>query len=459
MTVLERRRARARTRARGNCGNAGVFPWGFQSKYYSAAATAELVYEAEALTTVNGAYTVTGAGASGGSVVAITGLPGGSWVSMLTTEISSGSAQMTHQGSFRVWARCWSDTGTPEFQFQWGVGSLSAPVTNDPVQLPGSGAFYLLDLGVITLQPPPVGTNEWFGVVQAYSAAGNDNAKVDVLYLQPLDEAAGQCQYLATAPASSVSTTSAATTGTSVTGVGTIAWTSPDNIAVGGAHAMATGSGSGYAITHYLEATGFGFSIPSGATIVGIEASVTRLGSGLPNETFDSVVKLLKAGAVTGSNRSAGAAWIAVSPQAATFGSPADLWGTTWAPSDVNSSGFGLALAASVFNFAQVFNPLTVTVYYTFASGFSVAADAVVYASQTSELRWNGMYRSPGSSVYGPISVTTGDLPRLPPGGMENRPCRLLLKPTRGDLNVLADAGLDAFTVTVAYRPTWLFRP
>jgi len=150
-------------------------------------ATTDLYYEAEAMTPVNGATVVTGfAGASGGDVVQISSLPAASWVSFLTTELVSGSAQLTHMGSYRVGTRCYSSTGTPEMRLQWGVGSLSVPTTNALTTLPATSAFYLLDLGVLQINQLSQGTTQWFGVMQAYSAAGGDNVSVDCLYFQPL---------------------------------------------------------------------------------------------------------------------------------------------------------------------------------------------------------------------------------------------------------------------------------
>lgn len=101
---------------------------------------------------------------------------------------------------------------------------------------------------------------------------------------------------------------------------------------------------------------------------------------------------------------------------------------------------------------------VSVTVYYTFASGFTVAQDASVFANQSTELRWDGMYRA-AVGVYGPANTPVGDLPRLPPSGLEGRPVQLFVKPSRGDLNVLPDSGLDGMTVKVVYRPVYGHRP
>lgn len=434
-------------------------PFGFRSRYYSSAVTAALFYEAEALTAVSGAAVTGLSGASGGEVMEITALPAATWVTMLSTTIEATTGNWTHQGSYRVWARCYSSTGTPEFQFAWGVGSLSVPVTNSSATLPGKGAFYLLDLGEVRIDPPPIGTAEWFGVIQAYSAAGGDNASVDCLYLQPLDDGAGQLTYVSE-PSAAATATPLGRPGTVVDSSangGTVAWSNASALD-GGVSSTTFAEGSA-GTTHYLEATNLGFDIGSIWTIFGIQIQVVR--EATPGPVQDVAVQLVKAGTVQATNRSVGAAWTNSSAWNY-YGSATDLWGGTWAPSDINNSGFGVVLAASLgssSSWAQVWK-LGVTVYYGLASGFSIAQDAVVYANQSAEIRYDQMYREgPSGTVYGPVSSVVGDLARIPPSGMEGRAVQLFIKPTRGDTNTLPDSGLDSFTVQTFYRPSWIFRP
>lgn len=442
--------------------------WGLRSRYYDSSATAALFYEAEALTPVNGAAVITGvSGASGGKTVAITGLPAANWTSMLVTTITSGTTgNFTHQGSYRVWARCYSNTGTPQFQFLWGVGSLSVPVTNTSVTLPATSGFYLLDLGEVRIDGPPVGTSQWLGAIQAYSAAGGDSASVDCLYLQPLDDGAGQLTYVNVPPSSSIATTAMPpTTGTNVSAAGSgTSWSNPGRITVlDGSAAEAGGVGTGWVSTDYLEATGFGFSVSSAATIVGIVATAYRWATSQP--AVDLEVKLVKAGSIQaggGQDRSSGASWPTVPSGGVQYGGAADLWGNTWTPANINNSGFGVVLRASLYSGYCVawVDYISVTVYYTFGSGFAIAQDAVIYADQNVHLRHDGMWReAPSGTVYGTVSQVVGDLTRLPPSGLENRPCQIFIKPSRGDLNSLADSGLDGFTVQPQYNPTFIFRP
>ena len=436
--------------------------WGIRCKHYDSASSAALVYEADTLGLINGTVVVTGvAGATNSKVAGQTNLPAGAWVSVLTTTPAVTGTPMSHQGSYHVWARCQSPAATPQLQFLWGVGSLSVPVTNSAVKLPGAGAFYLMDLGEIRLDPPPTGPNEWFGAIQVQAANAGDAIYIDQLYFQPIDDGAGQLEYVAGVAASSVAFgPSPPTSGTDNSAVGTVAWGSPGNVTSEDGNVATPGvmSGIGTA-THYLQATGFGFAIPAGATITGIQVDVKRGGS---NNIVDNRIRLVKTGAIQTPDKADTVTPWPVSLAFKTYGGQADLWSGAWTPSDINSANFGVVLSAQ--NTLNVGQPnvdfIRVTVYCTLASGFSVSQDAVVYASKTAELRWDGMWRvDPTGTVYGPISDVIGDLPRIPPSGLEGRPVQLFFKPTRGDLNSLPDSGLDGMTIQVKYRPCWIGRP
>jgi Tfp pilus assembly protein PilX len=59
----------------------------------------------------------------------------------------------------------------------------------------------------------------------------------------------------------------------------------------------------------------------------------------------DITVQLLKAAAPVGSNYASASTW-GTSSSFAPYGGPADLWGTTWTPAQVNATNFGLRFAA-----------------------------------------------------------------------------------------------------------------
>jgi hypothetical protein len=110
------------------------------------------------------------------------------------------------------------------------------------------------------------------------------------------------------------------------------------------------GSYATFPLTHgqtsnTLIATGFGFNIPLFATILGILAVVVRGDIGGTLALNNTLAQLLKAGVGVGSNKDGpvGSAW-GVPPETVNYGSPGDLWGTGWLPSDINNAGFGFQL-------------------------------------------------------------------------------------------------------------------
>lgn len=433
--------------------------WGVRSRQYSGTTTAALFYEAESLVKVNGAAGTALAGASGGTAVTITSPPQGEWVSMLALQLTAGSAWFTHTGSYRVWGRCYSAGAIPpSYRLQWGPASLSTPVTNAGAALAGTANFYLLDLGGIRIDAPPVGSNQWQGVIQTMAVGTADVASIDCVYFQPLDEDAGRLVASTSSSPSAIAATKSPTVQANNAATGTNLWTWP--FGANKFPAMSTPFLTAGQLSEYLQLSGFGFSILSGATITGIQVNMIRE-RGSP-DVQEVRVSLVKTGSVIQTaNKSIGAIW--ASHLSVTFGGPTDLWGTTWSPADVNAAGFGAVVAVKnpgVNNDAQgTVDDLTITVYYTLAGGFTVAADAVAYASQSVELRTDGMFREDSTgTVFGPVSSVVGDLPRLP-NTSEGRTTQLFLKFSRGDFDQQPDSGIDDISARITYRPSYLITP
>lgn len=118
--------------------------------------------------------------------------------------------------------------------------------------------------------------------------------------------------------------------------------------------------------TQYLKVTNFGFTIPDGAKIDGIvvEAEVSKSGLGA---ITDVRCRLVKGGTIQGTDRLNGTGWTTTDTYLS-HGGAADLWGGTWAASDINNAGFGCVLAAQNSG-ANPTNALCdhirITVYYT----------------------------------------------------------------------------------------------
>jgi len=140
----------------------------------------------------------------------------------------------------------------------------------------------------------------------------------------------------------------AGTGGTSGTcnGSTTFCWTSPGNITANdGVKAQAALGASGS--SNELQGTNFGFAIPAGSTINGITVEIWKqalTGSGNPT---DVDVTILKGGVATGTNlghTGAGNGWLSAGG-IDTYGGSTSLWGTTWAPSDINATTFGVQIS------------------------------------------------------------------------------------------------------------------
>lgn len=152
---------------------------------------------------------------------------------------------------------------------------------------------------------------------------------------------------------------------------GVDAWEEPQDAAADGGGVASVGSTTG--LTEYLKATDFGFAVPLGATIDGVEVAVEKM-EAFSGVTFDVEVRLVKGGTVAGDNKAdLGDPWQA-GMEVKTYGGAADLWGLALTPADVNASNFGVVISCEdPFTGA---NPqvdyMSITVHYTeaAASGF-----------------------------------------------------------------------------------------
>ena len=388
----------------------------------------------------------------------------GSWVPLLSTNMVAGTVPLTHQGSYRVWLRAYNGTATlPSFRFAWGVGGASAPTmtTNDAVQIPGGLNEYVLDLGGIRIDPPPVGPGRWQGAVQAQPAGPGDVIVLDCLWFQPLDDGAGKLAYVSTPPATSITAVKGPGAGADDASGGSTTWANPGNITAADS-SMATAALNS-SQSHYLKSSSHGFAINTSATIQGIQVDVLRRALVSPPTApiTDARMSLIKAGTFGLTNKANLVAQWPGSPAVASYGGPTDLWGTTWAASDINDSGFGAVLAATgggVGQLAEV-DYISITVYYTLSSGLSVAPDAVIAGNSTLELRTDGAFRQVGGTTYGPVSTVVGDLPRVPPSGLESRALDVIVKASDGNLADEPDPSIRPISAQLIYRPSYLYTP
>lgn len=148
-----------------------------------------------------------------------------------------------------------------------------------------------------------------------------------------------------------------------------IDWTNPNNITSNNnsnaSVNLAVGKNSGY-----LKSYNYGFNVPTGSTILGIELTIGRYSSNFIGTTRiqDITVSLLKYNNIVGTNKAVtGTNWPS-SETAITYGGATDLWGTTWNSDEINNTNFGAILqvynSAALLSFTAYVDYLQVNVYY-----------------------------------------------------------------------------------------------
>lgn len=146
--------------------------------------------------------------------------------------------------------------------------------------------------------------------------------------------------------------------------VGVIPW---DNPSVAVVEDAVTTSIDTTLQTYYLKANDFGFNIPLGAVIDGIEVEWKKKGS---DKAKDASVKIVKGGIIQGNEKAQESAW-PTNLSYSRYGADNDLWGAAFAPEDINSSGFGAALSARATELGERYeaevDSVRITVHYTYS--------------------------------------------------------------------------------------------
>lgn len=154
-----------------------------------------------------------------------------------------------------------------------------------------------------------------------------------------------------------------------------ISWTNATRIQSADA-LLSTATCSGVTASDFLDGTNYGFSVPSNATLMGIELSnVARSRSGgTSGNARDNSIRLLNSsGTAVGTDKVTTTSWPTVAGPDVIYGGPDDLWSSGLTVSDVTSSGFGGRFAiqgdaAGANRVAQV-DAMRMTVYYVVQGG------------------------------------------------------------------------------------------
>jgi hypothetical protein len=96
---------------------------------------------------------------------------------------------------------------------------------------------------------------------------------------------------------------------------------------------------------------------------MGIVVEIERKASGA-SVAQDNRVRIVKGGTIGTTDKASGSAWPTIDAYAS-YGADDDLWGETWTDSDINDSGFGVALSAIGLGNGQAsVDHIRITVYY-----------------------------------------------------------------------------------------------
>jgi hypothetical protein len=170
---------------------------GVQSRYYDAAATADLFYPATDLTPTGSSTKVagaTGAFGAGSNVVRNTDL-NPTYQALLRSEIDTSNLALTHKGDFRIWARVYrptGNTGAVSVRLEWGLGDYLRLTRNDPVVFAVDefeGQWLLIDLGMVHISPE---STRWEFRLLAKSTVAGDELDTNWFTLFPTELAYGE---------------------------------------------------------------------------------------------------------------------------------------------------------------------------------------------------------------------------------------------------------------------------
>ena len=158
-------------------------------------------------------------------------------------------------------------------------------------------------------------------------------------------------------------------TGANNTDVGTEAWVNPGNVTADDGSNANGNAASKNEQMNFLVGSNFGFNIPAGSTIDGIEA---RMGDVSDNNGVATITHAIiyKDNSTPGSDLETGSTSVTSTPTSYDYGSSTQLWGLTWTAAEINSSNFQLRLSMNAGSTGgSAGNPnvdfLAVNIHYT----------------------------------------------------------------------------------------------
>lgn len=479
--------------------------WGQRSRFYDGGSTAALFYEAEALTPQGGGSAVALSGASGGTAVRKLNLAQ-AYQSILSTQMASGGPYLSHVGTYRVFSRmqCGSShTGDISAYFAWSEGDFRRFTANDPVIFEAEpfitgtnwgGRQRIVDLGQVTLNEAPQGTQRWEGrvVAKSTSATLGDALYVDWLMFVPVDEGSGEVNMTPLLQTPTVFTGRDEFDQTAGDLNGKVAplggtWsanTAFDVVTSGGGHVEITGN-TGVNLATLGTATytdllhEVDWKLQTGGSLLrvaGIAARIVDANNYLFAGFLESASILVVEVTIAGN-----ATFLKSIPMSITY----DQWYRISLQVDANGhcavwsrpQGFspgspvltfwsselatGGALASGKAGIIDTGGTSSLLRYYDNFVAASIVRDAAVFASQSAEVRWDRFHRedSGGTFWQKPTSAYEGDYLLIPPAGRENRSTEFIVKMSRNQQGEMPDPNIDDLSVRLQYTPRYLVLP
>jgi hypothetical protein len=415
-----------------------------------------------------------------------------------------GISNQPHVGTYRPYVRVWASGSAVTLRLTYREGD--GPFKSLSWEVPAAaGAWCEIDLGVITIPPKLLGTQRWAGQIEAYSSTPGDTLDVDYVILMPCGEGYGRARRLVTYETSTTFVARdefAQTTGNLAGKVlpsgqtwTALAGSDPDDFTVNATadviqrtaigpegpridtagtmaygavavqadmtQAVGTASGANFGvaarvvdISNYMAAYVRGFLAIEGP-IIDMEMLVGGVDQAMPSIRLPG--------------RRALGQWITIRLLVETSGFFA-VWGFDASGKGGTPllAGWHSALATGgalddgmVGVFAQDSSNFAHTNYLRRWSAFVPTANAVCFAGQSLEFRWDDTIREDSTGTYwGRPQEYRGAPFFIPPAGDENRTSRVAVMMRRNDPYTLPNANVtDNQTVEVKYTPRYLYLP
>lgn len=135
----------------------------------------------------------------------------------------------------------------------------------------------------------------------------------------------------------------AGSTATTLGEMATTPWSTPYSDALTSDGVYSIANIYSIATTETLVLTNFGFAVPTGATITGVQVNILRQCDTASNAS-DYDLRLYSSSAKIGTSKADTTTKYPTTAATASYGSASDLWGATLTPAIVNATGFGIAL-------------------------------------------------------------------------------------------------------------------